>query len=73
MTAYPASLSRELQSDASVPALLHSLHELRSSVLSLAANEDHIFSGSQSQDISVNPYLRGFLGMYIYVLRLGMG
>ncbi|KAF8073641.1 hypothetical protein FPV67DRAFT_1605948 [Lyophyllum atratum] len=48
-----ASLSRDLQSDAPVPALLHSLHELRSSVLSLAANKEYIFSGSQSQDISV--------------------
>ncbi|GLB38271.1 putative zn-dependent exopeptidase [Lyophyllum shimeji] len=47
------SLSRDLQSEASVPALLHSLHELRNSVLSLAANKEHIFSGSQSQDISV--------------------
>ncbi|KAF5382706.1 hypothetical protein D9615_002814 [Tricholomella constricta] len=47
------SLSRDLQSDASVPALLHSLHEHRSSVLSLAANKEHIFSGSQNKDISV--------------------
>ncbi|KAF8887175.1 hypothetical protein BD779DRAFT_1611627 [Infundibulicybe gibba] len=51
--AHPASLSRDLQSSASLPSLLHSLHELESSVLSLAANESYIFSGSQSQDISV--------------------
>ncbi|KAF8967066.1 hypothetical protein BDZ97DRAFT_1804996 [Flammula alnicola] len=48
-----ASLSRDLQSHASSPILVHSLHESRSSVLSLAANEDYIFSGSQNRDISV--------------------
>ncbi|RDB17979.1 putative di- and tripeptidase DUG2 [Hypsizygus marmoreus] len=47
------SLSRDLQSDESAPALLHSLHQVRSSVLSLAANKEYIFSGSQNQDISV--------------------
>lgn len=50
----PASLSRDLQSDASVPTLLHSLHELHSSVLSLAASDDYIFSGSESQDVLVS-------------------
>ncbi|KAG6909272.1 hypothetical protein DXG01_001334 [Tephrocybe rancida] len=49
----PASLSRDLQTDGALPPLLHSLHELRSSVLSLASNSEHIFSGSQTQDISV--------------------
>ncbi|KAF9462984.1 hypothetical protein BDZ94DRAFT_1259816 [Collybia nuda] len=47
------SLSRDLQSDASIPNLLHSLHESHSSVLSLAASDDYIFSGSENQDISV--------------------
>ncbi|KAJ7043858.1 hypothetical protein C8F04DRAFT_1070669 [Mycena alexandri] len=49
------SLSRNLwQSDASpaIPTLLHSLRE-RLSVLSLAASEQYIFCGSQSQDIPV--------------------
>lgn len=50
-----ASLSRYLQSTESGPILLHSLHQLRSSVLSLAASEDYIFSGSQNEDISVIP------------------
>ncbi|KDR82660.1 hypothetical protein GALMADRAFT_58317 [Galerina marginata CBS 339.88] len=48
-----ASLSRNLQSDSPLPILIHSLHETRSSVLSLAANEQYIFSGSQNKDISV--------------------
>jgi len=48
-----ASLSRDLQSSASVPLLVHSLYETRSSVLSLAANDTYIFSGSQNRDISV--------------------
>ncbi|TFK40678.1 hypothetical protein BDQ12DRAFT_679847 [Crucibulum laeve] len=47
------SLSRDLQSLDSEPLLLHSLHETHSSVLSLAANEKYIFSGSQNKDISV--------------------
>lgn len=47
------SLSRFLQSNNAGPILLHSLHELNSSVLSLAANENYIFSGSQNEVISV--------------------
>ncbi|KAF8158262.1 hypothetical protein B0H34DRAFT_657084 [Crassisporium funariophilum] len=48
-----ASLSRDLQSDAPSPLLIHSLRESHSSVLSLAANDTFIFSGNQNQDISV--------------------
>ncbi|KAF8798830.1 Zn-dependent exopeptidase [Phlegmacium glaucopus] len=48
-----ASLSRELQSHASPPLLVHSLHESHGSILSLAANQDYIFSGNQNHDISV--------------------
>lgn len=55
----PASLSRDLQSSAASPSLVHSLHETRSSVLSLAANEDYIFSGSQNRHISVSLRLSG--------------
>ncbi|KAK7441816.1 hypothetical protein VKT23_016478 [Stygiomarasmius scandens] len=47
------SLGRDLQFDGSVPSLLHSLHELDSSVLSLAANDTYIFSGSQNEHILV--------------------
>lgn len=47
------SLSRDLQSGASGPLLVHSLYETRSSVLSLATNDTYIFSGSQNRDISV--------------------
>ncbi|KAF9568808.1 glutathione degradosome [Agrocybe pediades] len=47
------SLGRNLESQTRPPSLIHSLHESRSSVLSLAANDDYIFSGSQNQDISV--------------------
>ncbi|PPR07112.1 hypothetical protein CVT24_010948 [Panaeolus cyanescens] len=50
----PASLSRGLQSTESSPLLVHSLSESsRSSVLSLAASDNYIFSGTQNQDISV--------------------
>ncbi|PFH53886.1 hypothetical protein AMATHDRAFT_44936 [Amanita thiersii Skay4041] len=49
----PASLSRELQSDSSAPSLLHSLHESRGSVLSLAADDKHIFAGTQRHVILV--------------------
>lgn len=52
-----ASLSRELQSAAITPNLVHCLHETNSSVLSLAANADYIFSGSQKNDILVSPDL----------------
>ncbi|KJA17478.1 hypothetical protein HYPSUDRAFT_146481 [Hypholoma sublateritium FD-334 SS-4] len=48
-----ASLSRDLQSSTTAPLLAHSFHETRSSILSLAANEDYIFSGSQSRHIAV--------------------
>ncbi|KAL0960852.1 hypothetical protein HGRIS_005868 [Hohenbuehelia grisea] len=47
------SLSRDLQDASDTPDLLHSLNEKDSSVLSLAASDDYIFSGSQNQDISV--------------------
>ncbi|KAK7039186.1 hypothetical protein VNI00_010091 [Paramarasmius palmivorus] len=43
--------SRDLQG--STPRLLHNLHESGSSVLSLAANDVYIFSGSQNEDIMV--------------------
>ncbi|KAF4578670.1 hypothetical protein EYR36_000477 [Pleurotus pulmonarius] len=49
----PASLSRDLQSRDDMPALIHSLHEENSSVLSLAASDDLIFSGGQNCHISV--------------------
>ena len=49
-----ASLSRDLATDASVPRLLHLLHEQNNSVLSLSADERHIYSGSQCEDISVS-------------------
>lgn len=49
----PASLSRNLQSEACNPTRIHSLHEAKSSVLSLAATDEYIFSGNQNEDISV--------------------
>ncbi|KAH0586115.1 hypothetical protein H2248_007384 [Termitomyces sp. 'cryptogamus'] len=48
-----ASLSRHLQNDEAPLPLLHQLHALRNSVLSLVSNSDYIFSGSQNEDISV--------------------
>ncbi|KAG6811024.1 hypothetical protein H0H92_009327 [Tricholoma furcatifolium] len=53
MTPRLASLSRPLQSDESPPPLIHSLHQSKSSVLSLASNNEYIFSGNQTQEISV--------------------
>ncbi|TFK70401.1 glutathione degradosome [Pluteus cervinus] len=51
----PASLSFQPNADTAQPALVHLLHdaEKRSSVLSLAATEEYIFSGTQCKYISV--------------------
>jgi di- and tripeptidase len=49
-----SSLSRDLRSETSEPHLLHSLHEQRSSVLSLAASDEYIFSGNQNQEVVVS-------------------
>ena len=50
----PASLARDLYGGQEHPPLLHSLQENKSSVLSLAATDDYIFSGSQNRDILVH-------------------
>ena len=50
----PASLARDLYDGQERPRLLHSLQENKSSVLSLAATDDYIFSGSQNRDILVH-------------------
>ncbi|KAI0325048.1 Zn-dependent exopeptidase [Cubamyces sp. BRFM 1775] len=47
------SLSRRIQHDDSHPKLFHSLHQEHSSVLSLAADDDSIYTGSQDGQISV--------------------
>ena len=52
LTLRPASVSRDLNSAASIPRLAHSLHD-PNSVLSLSADADHIFTGSQCFSISV--------------------
>ncbi|KXN88158.1 putative di- and tripeptidase DUG2 [Leucoagaricus sp. SymC.cos] len=49
----PASLGRDLHAGEEPPLLLHSLQENKSSVLSLAATDEYIFSGSQKRDILV--------------------
>lgn len=43
----------ELRSNTSHPFLMHTLRQEQSSVLSLAADSRHIFSGSQGKDIYV--------------------
>ncbi|KAJ8457580.1 hypothetical protein ONZ51_g11443 [Trametes cubensis] len=48
-----ASLSRRIQHDDSHPKLFHSLHQEHSSVLSLAADDESIYTGSQDGQISV--------------------
>ncbi|THH23069.1 hypothetical protein EUX98_g8107 [Antrodiella citrinella] len=48
-----ASLSRPLNPANENPALTHSLYQRSSSVLSLAADSCHIYSGSQADDILV--------------------
>lgn len=49
-----ASLSRNLRGGAYPPSLHHTLHQEESSVLSVAADKRHIFSGSQGYDIYVS-------------------
>jgi hypothetical protein len=48
-----ASLSRHLQAD--TPSLVHALCQEDNSILSIATDEQHIYSGSQNQNISVTP------------------
>ncbi|KAA1473719.1 Zn-dependent exopeptidase [Dentipellis sp. KUC8613] len=47
------SLSQHLHDKGGPPALIHTLHQDKSSVLSIIADERYIYSGSQCQDISV--------------------
>ncbi|KAE9389922.1 Zn-dependent exopeptidase [Gymnopus androsaceus JB14] len=47
------SLSRDLQSEGSVPHQLHALQKLNSSILCLASDAAHIYSGNQDNDILV--------------------
>lgn len=49
---HAASVSRNLLAD-SLPRLFHSLSNPNNSVLSLCADTNHIYSGSQCSDISV--------------------
>ncbi|EIN12463.1 Zn-dependent exopeptidase [Punctularia strigosozonata HHB-11173 SS5] len=53
ISARPASLSRPLDEQTSTPRLLHSLEQKTNSILSLIADENYIYSGSQSSNISV--------------------
>lgn len=46
-----ASLSRHLHAD--TPSLVHTLRQEDNSILSIATDENHIYSGSQNQNISV--------------------
>ncbi|KAH9173572.1 Zn-dependent exopeptidase [Lactarius sanguifluus] len=46
-----ASLSRHLHAE--TPSLVHTLRQEDNSILSIAADENHIYSGSQDQNISV--------------------
>jgi di- and tripeptidase len=46
-----ASLSRDLH--AATPSLVHTLSQEENSILSVATDENHIYSGSQNQNISV--------------------
>ena len=56
----PASLSRPLQSAHDQPRLYHSLFQKNNSVLSLAADESNIYSGSQGDDVLVSSPLHPF-------------
>ena len=47
----PASLSRNLHAVA--PSLVHTLSQEENSILSVATGDNHIYSGSQNQNISV--------------------
>ena len=46
-----ASLSRHLTAD--TPSLVHTLRQEDNSILSIATDENYIYSGSQNQNISV--------------------
>lgn len=48
-----ASLGQDLTRELPTPPLMHTLRQEESSVLSLAADEKHLFSGSQGYDIYV--------------------
>ena len=52
---HPASLSRPFDAAERPPRLFHSLRQERNSVLSLAADPSHLFSGGPTGDISVRP------------------
>lgn len=52
LRAHAASLSRNLNSVEALPRLAHSLND-PNSVLSVSADADYIYTGSQCQDISV--------------------
>lgn len=67
-----ASLSRDLPEDIPQPVPMHTLHhrEENSSVLSLAADERHIFSGSQGYDIYVS---RSCIRLALVLRCEGMG
>lgn len=54
----PASVSRQLDSVAPLPRLFHSLHQPNRSLLSLDADEWHIFSGNQAGEVSVSDCIR---------------
>lgn len=53
----PASLGRDPPQEAPTPTPMHTLHQEESSVLSVAADDAHIFSGSQGYDIYVRASL----------------
>lgn len=66
----PASLSRPLDdAEARAPRLLHALAQKGTSVLSLIADERHIYSGSQANDISVSRVR--CQGMWLTAFRSG--
>ena len=52
---HAASLSRPFDAAERPPRLFHSLRQERNSVLSLAADSSHLFSGGPTGDISVSP------------------
>lgn len=59
-----ASLSRNLHAVA--PSLVHTLRQEENSILSVATSDDHIYSGSQNQNISVR---RSFLPLHCSLAR----
>ena len=68
-----ASLSKSAEIARGGPSLFHSLSQEHSSVLSLAADDRHIFTGSQDGQICVSAHHTGGIASLLRRCFLGLG